>query len=362
MSEVLNIYDFLKFKSSIVFSSEGCLNYVNRQNSREVFLTYSIPIEILIKWRQIKVQHKFPIPYVDLLHLSQARPGCFLKEEAKVRIEKRLAELCYNAYKSCIGIIGNKRIERLRQVKKLAIHFHEIEDVKHLLSEINTLQEEKIQLEEQVENLETRCDSLLKDVAELKQNADRDAGLEQAFTEAEDKNKELQEYIEKLIERDSCKHCDSYSNKGNTYDKVSYTQQRRKLKELKSNAEKALWFLKTFGFEIDKISLIDTSGAKVNLDYSGIKKSGYQFLAEDEKDKVRSVVYLMDLFCVSDAAYHELSMIDQENLPRSYLIKQCRQDLNKVYCISRTPGEWPGAQLSFKDELHHQLAKQVKMY
>ena len=244
----------------------------------------------------------------------------------------------------------------------MAIHFHEIEDVKHLLSEINTLQEEKIQLEEQVENLETRCDSLLKDVAELKQNADRDAGLEQAFTEAEDKNKELQEYIEKLIERDSCKHCYSHGNKGNTYDKVSYTQQRRKLKELKSNAEKALWFLKTFGFEIDKISLIDTSGAKVNLDYSGIKKSGYQFLAEDEKDKVRSVVYLMDLFCVSDAAYHELSMIDQENLPRSYLIKQCRQDLNKVYCISRTPRKWPGAQLSFKDERHHQLAKQVITY
>jgi hypothetical protein len=87
---LLNIHDFLKFKSSIAFSSEGCLNSVCRQNSREVFLTYTIPIEILIKWRQIKVQHKFPIPYVDLLHLSQAKPGCFLKEEAKGRVVKNI--------------------------------------------------------------------------------------------------------------------------------------------------------------------------------------------------------------------------------------------------------------------------------
>jgi chromosome segregation ATPase len=169
-------------------------------------------------------------------------------------------------------------------VKKLAIHCHEIQDVKYLLSEINTFQEEKAQLEEQIENLEARCDSLLKYVAELKQKADRDAELEQAFTEAEDKNKELQEYIKKLVERDCSKHCDSYGNKGKTYNKVSYTQQRRKLKELKSNAEKTLWLHKTFGFEIDKLCLFDASGVKVDLDYSGIKKSGYQFLTEEEKD------------------------------------------------------------------------------
>ena len=67
----------------------------------------------------------------------------------------------------------------------------------------------------------------------------------------------------------------------------------------------------------------------------------------------------MDKFCVSDVAYHELSMVDQEGMPRSYLIKQWRQDLNKLCSITRTPGEWPGAQLSFGTELKHQLSKQV---
>lgn len=185
MSDVLNIKDCLKFKSSIAFSSEGCLNYVRRHDSKEVFLTYSIPVEILLQWRKIKVDKKLPIPYVDLLNLSQAKPGCFLKDEAKGRIEKRLAELSYNAYKSCFGVSGNKRTKLLQRVKNLAIHRHEVHDAGKLLSEINTLQEEKAQLHEQIQNLEARCESLLSDVAELNQKAEHEAKLEQAFSQAE---------------------------------------------------------------------------------------------------------------------------------------------------------------------------------
>ena len=187
----------------------------------------------------------------------------------------------------------------------MAIHRHEVHDAGQLLSEINTLQEEIAQLHEQIDNLEARCESHSSDVAELNQKAEHEARLEQAFSQPEDKNTELQECIEKFIARDCCKYCDSFGNKGNTYDKVSYRQQRRKLKELKSNTEKALLFLKTFGFEIDRLCMVDTSGVKVNLDYSGANKSKFQFLPEVEKDKVRSVVNLMDSFCVSDAAYHE---------------------------------------------------------
>ena len=93
-------------------------------------------------------------------------------------------------------------------------------------------------------------------------------------------------------------------------------------------------------------------GDKVALDYNNSsKKSAYHLLSEKDKDIVKNVVYIMDSFCVSDVAYHELSMVDHDGLPRtrSYLIKQCRQDLYKLCSMSRTPGEWPGAQLSFKD-------------
>ena len=88
-------------------------------------------------------------------------------------------------------------------------------------------------------------------------------------------------------------------------------------------------------------------------------KSAYKSLTAEEQDKIKNVVYLMDSFCVSDAAYHELTMLDKDGLPRSYLIKQCRQSLNSIHSVTRTPGVWSGAQLSFEKELNSQLLKQV---
>ena len=364
MSEELNIHDYLKFKSTLTFSSESCLSYIRKQNSNEVFITFSIPYEILIKWHQIKVVKKlFVLSYVDLLFLSQNLPSCTLnlKEEAKLRLEARLRELSYSAAKECTGTKGTTRIKILQKVKKLAVYQSEIEDASQLLSKINSLEEEKKELQEQLETLEARCDSLLQEVAELRQTTQRAADLEQSYSEISDQNDKLKEYVDSLVDRDSCKHCDSnYRNNGRTYNEVSYTQKQRKLKLLKSNSERALWFLESFGFKLDKLFLSDCqTGEKVTLQYNNEKRSAYQFLSEEDKDKVRNVVYIMDKFCVSDAAYHEFSMTNNDGLPRSYLIKQCRQDLNKVYSISRTPGEWPGAQLSFKDELNHQLSKQV---
>jgi CRISPR/Cas system endoribonuclease Cas6 (RAMP superfamily) len=96
---------------------------------------------------------------------------------------------------------------------------------------------------------------------------------------------------------DSSKHCDSnYRNNGCTYNEVSYTQKQRKLKVLKSNSERALWFLKSFGFKLDKLFLSDCqSGEKVTLQYNNEKKSAYQVLSEEDKDKVRNVVYIMEV-------------------------------------------------------------------
>ena len=369
MSQVLNIHEHLKYKSAITFSSEGCLSYIHKQNCREVLITFSIPYEVLIRWHQIKVVKKLAVSYVELFYLSQSIAGCFfINEEAKVRIEKRLSELCSSAFRSCVGVHGGKRVQLLQKVKKLAVHRHEIEDVDNILSQIKILEEEKGQLEEQIKGLEARCDTLLNDVLEFRNNADRLVDLEQSFSDVDnqnqelnDQNDELHHYIRTLIDRDSCKHCDStYKNKGKTYENVSSTQQQRKLKQLKTNAEKALWFLESFGFKLEKIALVpSSSGARVDMDYSNTTRSAYQLLSENDQDKIKNVLYIMDKFCVSDAAYHEFTMTDHEGLPRSYLIKQCRHNLNQFYHISRTPGEWPGAQLTFKDELHHQLSKKV---
>ena len=159
-----------------------------------------------------------------------------------------------------LWVSGSKRQKRLHQVKKLAIHRHEVQDVNLLLNRIKSLEEENEHLEEKVKNLESSCDYLLKEVAELTNNVGRLSEHKRSFTKLSDENKELQEYVQTLLEKERCSHCDStYTNKGATYDKVSYTQKRRKLKELKTYSEQALWFLETFAFKIDKLSLTDSS-------------------------------------------------------------------------------------------------------
>ena len=52
-------------------------------------------------------------------------------------------------------------------------------------------------------------------------------------------------------------------------------------------------------------------------------------------------------------------MIDgNEELPWSYLIKQCKDDLNKGYYITRSPGPAQGAQLDFLAELESVIQNQ----
>ena len=47
------------------------------------------------------------------------------------------------------------------------------------------------------------------------------------------------------------------------------------------------------------------------------------------------------------------------SLPRSYLIKQCKEDLNQICHITRTPGVAEGAELDFDTELETVIQQQV---
>ncbi len=75
---------------------------------------------------------------------------------------------------------------------------------------------------------------------------------------------------------------------------------------------------------------------------------------------MEAILFLMDKFAVGDAFIHELSMII-DGMPRSYLIKQCRNKLNSICAVKPTPGPEPGAQLSFKDSLVNKLQLMVSM-
>lgn len=57
----------------------------------------------------------------------------------------------------------------------------------------------------------------------------------------------------------------------------------------------------------------------------------------------------MDKFCFSDASYHELA-ISSSDLPKKYLISQCRNDINNIFHIQRTPGNISEAYVNLKDD------------
>ena len=84
----------------------------------------------------------------------------------------------------------------------------------------------------------------------------------------------------------------------------------------------------------------------------------YSKLSDDDKAKVEGILYLIDKFGVGDEFMYELSMV-VDGLPKSYLFKQCRTDLNMGCIITSTPGRAPGAQYSFKQLLADRVKHMV---
>ena len=86
----------------------------------------------------------------------------------------------------------------------------------------------------------------------------------------------------------------------------------------------------------------------------------FRDLPEEEQNKLKQILFIQDKFCIGESAYHELTMTPGgEGLPRSYLIRQCKETLNEICHIERTPGKIEGAQVVFKDELRNIIRKHV---
>ena len=140
-------------------------------------------------------------------------------------------------------------------------------------------------------------------------------------------------------------------------------QQRRKLRELKTNIERALCFAKAFGLELKSVEFEDEAGSSHSVEYQTTDKGAKSFrnISEDEKNKVRQILFISDKFCIGEAAYHELTMVPGgEGIPRSYLVKQCKNyQLNQLCHVSKTPGPAEGAQLDFESELKNRIMQQA---
>ena len=137
-------------------------------------------------------------------------------------------------------------------------------------------------------------------------------------------------------------------------DQLGERQRLRRIKELKGRADLALWFLESHGLKLTCLKARESNSGKVHtFEYAKEK------ITQADKENLEQLLFLLDKFCVSDDLYHELT-IQYNDLPRSYLIKQKRSDLNKLFHIERTPGNYPGAQISFKDTLQEHIRGYLK--
>ena len=333
MSEILTEHNKRNLERKLTLSTEFPLRYVNQQAAQqyEFLFCVEIPWPMLHAWSELLEDTCVRATYIDLLN-STIVDGWFIVKRDCERIEKLLYKNAAVVKCTCRKTTGRKKKQLDDKVYKLSIRRNEIETVDSLRSELQKSQEEVEEWKRKYSDLAAEKERLYDDMIEEINE------LQVEMKDLKQVNKDLADYVEALEKRESLK-CN-----GKKYHQLGTKQQGRKLRFLKTKAQCGLWFCKSFGLELTSIKLKDDEGLIHTMHYSSPTPTphGYKNLREEEKDKVEQVLFLLDKFCVGDEVYHELSMI-VEGLPKSYLLKQKRSDLNKTYHIERTPGKYPGA-------------------
>ena len=101
-------------------------------------------------------------------------------------------------------------------------------------------------------------------------------------------------------------------------------------------------------------------GMEQKFEFMAKDKKQYKDLTDNEQKNIQAMLFVLDKFCIGDSAHNELTMVCKSSgLPRSYLIKQCKEELNKIVHITRTPGHARGAQADFLEELKSVVSDMV---
>ena len=335
------------------FSLQGApnthLNYVRKQQreSKESFCWIEIPISLLLCWETIHQHCSEFESYITLFNQFIPGAGFAVRRDCK-RVEERLRSKCYATLRKFRSLSGRKKQEfACEQSFKINLFVEEVLSLDDMYENYSRCVSENNQLEKDIKTLYEEMEE------ELKKCETREEKLL-------DENKRLEQYVKKLE-----RYSGNFSEK-NTRDisKASPTTKWRYLKELKTRAQKALWFMQQFGLNVINLQLQQNDGVcqNINLNESQSTTSAAtaSCLSEDGKSEIEKVLFLMDKFGVSEDFYHELTMTFSD-LPRSYLVKKTKHELNKQCHLTKTPGEAPGVQCSFKELLKEHISALVSV-
>ena len=276
MSEGIDLREIIKwkqFKDRVRVDTNHCLTHANKQcvSDKEIVLTVHLPNESLRKWSDVrkKTSHlsSGACTYIQMLNtFLYANCGYRVKEKC-LRVEKRLEKACSEIKQKFVGKSGAAYRKLCQKDLHLALMLNELVTVGEVESALAT---EKVKWEnvEKV-NLELNkalSESKVADQAKTEELCHAKREVEKLAFE----NKSLKDYVEKLGQ-----HL-NFENTGKKITEVSDRQQRRKLSELKTHTEKALWFSKTFGLDVQDVSFVDEKGKQHTVSYQPNEQRAYK--------------------------------------------------------------------------------------
>ena len=363
-------------------------------SSDQVMYCMAIRNSVLLQWYNLKSEQK---KYVDFL--NEIIPDGSIKiKRTSTRVEGRVRHQCCHASNELkkLNLKGSavKRALFLSNFLKVSILVSDVATAAEMEQEIQRSNKEIQEMQELLDNLSVLLDEWKQNFKNLEKEKEllflelvnqhkNDINIrETQISNLESENEEMRKHVRKL-EKESQEHNISVAK--NIGD-LSKRQQKRRLQALGTRAQKALWLAQCFGLELDSLEFLDSKGQrygwKAEVTPLGtpttadsppqvtpnqgpstslsptVTQNQYNNLTSESKCKVEAILFLMDKFAVGDAFIHEMSMI-VEGMPRSYLIKQCRDKLNSTCAVKPTPGAKPGAQLSFRDSLVNKLRLMV---
>ena len=343
MSDTLSSYKKAKIEWELSLRTDLESFYGNKREAQnhEFAFCVEIPWPLLNIWGKLleESECKKEINVIDLFNLT-VKGGWYAIKRDTLRIKELLRKNISRVRIIFKKTKGSKRYNELEnKVYIMNVRREEVESIDELKEDVEMYEQEIKQWREQYVDLEAEKRRMYE---EMKRELDN---REEEIKELDEISVELSKYIEALEKGNEMLKC-----QGKQIHEVGSKQKTRKLKLLKHKAQCALWFSKTFGLEVESITFKDGDNNQYNVEYTDSER-GYSKLSEADRSKLEQVLFLLDKFCVGDEVFHELSISSNGSLPKSYLIKQLRSDLNKTYHIERTPGKYCGAQLDFTSTL-----------
>ncbi|CAG2242280.1 unnamed protein product [Mytilus edulis] len=340
MSTNLSELEHLKFQSKLSVDQEHSPK-LNKHLAQNPNLSVTVAVTSSFFKELSKAKDCYQdFRYIDILNSQLEAFQLKYTERLERRLESKTIHVLW-LYRKITGSRKRKAFDST--VHKLAIFSDELENVKKLNYTLQKFQIENLDFDQRCFDLHEKLRSEIVEkniLVEKKQCLIKQLGI------VTYENENLLNYVKILHKRVAT------PNSGKEFTEISDNNKSRKIREFKSKAETALWFAESYGLVPQYIKLQSSIGEAFKVDFqpTDYNKSSFQDLPDEEKQKIKDLLFILEKFNVSESAYRELTLYC-DGLPRKYLISQCRDDINHLYHYERTPGNIPGAYISLENEI-----------